>query len=316
MRAFSLSTRVEGSSETAVTFPTTSPSMRRPPVKFTLPSILVPTPIRLSMRFCGLLGCLRNINVSRLLRKVDVLAGTRLAGSVLQDARLYGTHLGSRWNPERSLNPAKILEVELESDVPRIGRIGNDDCNILALLLHLHNKLERPVKFTVELAPLQDQQAVTELAREHVAFDLEPVNADFLAAPLGRDEVFEKSEILLETVVLVFERLHLGGKLDLRRLLDLQARLARVGDGAQSRGLALEPGHGFAKPPELVLELAAIKTGKTAPGIVHPGRQGERERQEHEHPEPAPVPGDVRLHGHLRGRNSEALAELLEQLEH
>src|SRR5882672_756027 len=60
-------------------------------------------------------------SVTYALRKVDVLAGTGLAGPVLQDACLYGTHLGSRRNPKCSLNSAKVLEVELESSAGRIA---------------------------------------------------------------------------------------------------------------------------------------------------------------------------------------------------
>src|SRR6266571_2899051 len=55
------------------------------------------------------------------LRKVDVLAGTGLAGPVLQDTRLYGPHPGSRRNPKCSLNSTKIFEVEPESSTARLG---------------------------------------------------------------------------------------------------------------------------------------------------------------------------------------------------
>src|SRR3989440_4730975 len=58
---------------------------------------------------------------SYLLRKVDVLAGTGLAGPVLQDARLHGPHPGSRRNPKRSLNSTKVLEVELKSSAAPLG---------------------------------------------------------------------------------------------------------------------------------------------------------------------------------------------------
>src|SRR6266581_4600632 len=60
-------------------------------------------------------------SASCLLRKVDVLAGTGLARPVLQDTRLYGPHPGSRRNPKCPLNSTKILEVELESSVARLG---------------------------------------------------------------------------------------------------------------------------------------------------------------------------------------------------
>src|SRR6266571_9451470 len=263
-----------------------------------------------------LAGLLAKHSASHLLRKVDVLAGTGLAGPVLQDTRLYGPHPGSCRNPKCSLNSTKILEVEPKSSAPCLGRLGNDDCSIPALLLHLHHELQRPVKLAVKPAPLEDEQPVAKLAGQDVALDFEAVDTDFLAASLARDEIFEKSKIFLEPVVLVLERLHLRSKLGLRGLLDLQARLTGVGDRAQPRSLALEPTHRFAKPGEFVLQLAAIETGETTPRVVHPRRQGKREREEHQHSKPAPVPSDVRLDRHLRRRNPKALAELFEEFGH
>src|SRR5438445_2476175 len=60
-------------------------------------------------------------SASYLLRKVDVLAGTGLAGPVLQDTRLYRPHPGSRRNPKCSLNSTKIFEVEPKSSAARLG---------------------------------------------------------------------------------------------------------------------------------------------------------------------------------------------------
>src|SRR5438552_7384342 len=68
-----------------------------------------------------LAGLLAKHSVSYLLRKVDVLGGTGLAGPVLQDARLYGPHLGSRRNPKCSLNSTKVLEVEPKSSAACLG---------------------------------------------------------------------------------------------------------------------------------------------------------------------------------------------------
>src|SRR3990170_1596635 len=90
MRAFSLSTSVEDCSASAVTLPLISPSTRSPPLKLTLPSIFVPVPIRLSMRFCGLLGCFANMDVSPrvLLRQIHALDCSRLAGALLENPYL------------------------------------------------------------------------------------------------------------------------------------------------------------------------------------------------------------------------------------
>ena len=172
------------------------------------------------------------------------------------------------------------------------------------------------MELAVKPASLEDEQPVAKLAGKHVTLDFEAVDTDFLAASFAGDEIFEKGQILLESVVFVFERLHLRGKLGLRSLFDLQARLTGVGDRAQPRGLALEPPHRFAKPGEFVLQLATIETGETTPGVVHPRGQRKREREEHQHSKPAPVPSDVRLDRHLRRRNPETLAELFEELGH
>src|SRR6266853_3699817 len=139
-----------------------------------------------------LAGLLAKHSASYLLRKVDVLAGTGLARPVLQDARLYGPHLGSRRNPKCSLNSTKVLEVEPKSSAACLGRLGNDDCSIPALLLHLHHELQRPVELAVEPASLEDEQPVTKLAGKHVTLDFEAVDTDFFAAPFARDEIFEK----------------------------------------------------------------------------------------------------------------------------
>ena len=56
MRACSDTTSVPGWSGSAATLPRTAPSTRSPPLKNTLPSMRVVAPIRLSMRFCGLLS--------------------------------------------------------------------------------------------------------------------------------------------------------------------------------------------------------------------------------------------------------------------
>src|SRR5262245_58009073 len=172
------------------------------------------------------------------------------------------------------------------------------------------------MEFAVELSPLEHEQPVSKFSREHVAFNLEAMDADLVSSPLGRNQILEEGQVVLEPIVLVLEGLDLRGKLTLRGLLDLQARLARIGNRAQPRGLALEPRHRFAQASELGLQLASVEAGKSAAGIVHPGSQGQRERQENKHAQPTPIPSDVSLNRHPGRRYSEALAELLEHLQH
>src|SRR3954471_1373719 len=167
----------------------TSPSTRRPPEKLTLPSIRVPAPIRLSIRFCGLLGCLRNIVTP--LRNKRALDGPGVAGPASHHAHLNGLHLHFGRDPERAFDAVEILEGELECRAAGIGRIWHKNHITPAIALHLDDELQRPRKGAIPLAALEDEQAVTVLAGQYVTVDLETEDADLVAAALGRDQRLE-----------------------------------------------------------------------------------------------------------------------------
>src|SRR4051812_41594173 len=197
----------------------TSPSTRRPPEKLTFPSMRVPAPIRLSIRFCGLLGCLRNIFTP--LRNNRVLGGPGIARSAFHHAYLDRLHFHFGRDPERAFDAVEILEGKLECRAAGIGRIWHKNHITLAIALHLDNELQRAGKGTIPLAALEHQQAVAVLAGQYVTVHLETQDADLVAAALGGNKGLEKRQVFAQAIVLVLELLDLARKLALRRLLDL-----------------------------------------------------------------------------------------------
>src|SRR6267143_1001675 len=89
MRASADTTSVPGWSASAATLPRTMPSTRRPPLKITLPSMRVVTPIRLSIRFCGLLVLL-NIFLPSAPSEAHAERCAGLVGTHLVHAHLAG----------------------------------------------------------------------------------------------------------------------------------------------------------------------------------------------------------------------------------
>src|SRR6185436_8663437 len=119
MRASDETTSVPGWSATAPTLPRTMPSTRSPPLKITLPSMRVVAPIRLSIRFCGLLTLL-NIAPSTLLEAHRVRRA-RLVGAVLVHAHLDVLDLRLGIDAEAAFDPAEVLERQPERRCPCIG---------------------------------------------------------------------------------------------------------------------------------------------------------------------------------------------------
>ena len=84
-------------------------------------------------------------------------------------------------------------------------------------------------------------------------------------------------------------------------------------------GMAVEvidPVADYAALMESLFDFAAIESGKTPPGVIHPRREGQRHRKQDKKQQPAPIPGDVGAHRHARRGYAEALADALDQLEH
>src|SRR3981189_973897 len=99
------------------------PSTRRPPLNMTLPSMRVVAPMRLSIRFCGLLALL-NIALVLSLSQCHRVGRSRLRRSGLVHAHLHALHLRLRADPESPLDSLEVLESQLESGSAGICRLG------------------------------------------------------------------------------------------------------------------------------------------------------------------------------------------------
>src|SRR5258706_4544962 len=154
------------------------------------------------------------------------------------------------------------------------------------------------MEFPVESAALQNEQPVPVFPGKHVALDFKAVDAHLVATPLGRHEVLEEGQVLLEPVVLILEVLYLGGELGLRGLLDLEPRLAGVDYRAQPPCFTLQARHGFTQPCEIVFKLATIEPRESPPRVVRPRSHSERKGKKYQHPHSTPVPGHVCPHRH------------------
>src|SRR5215470_1791783 len=93
------------------------PSTRNPPLNTTLPSMRVVAPIRLSIRFCGLLVLL-NIASPFFRSEAGGLGRPRLSLAVLVDPHLHRLDPCFRVHPEGALHPAEVLECQLEFGRP------------------------------------------------------------------------------------------------------------------------------------------------------------------------------------------------------
>src|SRR5258708_13018002 len=114
MRASEETTRVPGWSGVAPRLRGTIPSTRNRRLKITLPSMRVVAPIRLSIRFCGLLVVLLNM-LAPLQRYRH--RGARLVGSRFVDPRLDILDFRLGVHPEDALHTAEVLECQ-----PELGR--------------------------------------------------------------------------------------------------------------------------------------------------------------------------------------------------
>src|SRR5436190_2809327 len=148
MRASDDTISVLGWSAIAPTLPRTMPSTRRPPLKITLPSMRVVAPMRLSMRFCGLLVLLLNMFAPSQRHRV------RRAGLVrprLVYAHLDILDLRLGVNPEDAFHAAEVLECQPELGRPCVPGLREGDHSILAPVRQSDDQLEPAVE--LPLAP-------------------------------------------------------------------------------------------------------------------------------------------------------------------
>src|SRR6185295_17531221 len=188
------------------------PSTRNPPLNTTLPSMRVVAPIRLSMRFCGLLVLLNMIVLPSLLERHGVgCAG--LAGAVLVHPHLHALDTRLRVDPEGPLNAPEVLECQLEFGRPGVRRLGETHHSTLVTVRQTDDQLEAPVKFA--LAPRgrrEQQEVIAVLARQYIGLDLEAIDGQRRRrAGVGREHALEGREFLAHSRVLLLERADLLG---------------------------------------------------------------------------------------------------------
>src|SRR2546421_101219 len=152
IRASDEMTKVAGSSATAATLPRTMPSTRSPPLKMTLPSMRVVCPMRLSMRFCGLLALLNTFLLpSPPLSEAHRVRRARLVRPGLVDTHLDILDLRLGADPESAFHAAEVLECQPERRCTDIGRLREGHHSIVAALLQIDHQLEAAIELA--LAP-------------------------------------------------------------------------------------------------------------------------------------------------------------------
>src|SRR2546423_6812955 len=202
-------TSVPASSPSEPTLPRTIPSTRSPPLKITLPSMRVVAPIRLSMRFCGLLVLL-NISLfpSCLFLEAHRVGDARLGRPSLINAHLHTLYLGFGIHPERAFHPPEVLESQPKGGRPGIRRLRKAHHNIASSFLQADHQLEPAVE--VALAPRgrrEEQQAVAIFAGQDLGLDLEAVDGKRVAgARIGGEHALESGEFLAHARVFLLER--------------------------------------------------------------------------------------------------------------
>src|SRR3989304_3213994 len=144
MRAPPDTTRVPGCSGSAATLPRTMPSTRSPPLKKTLPSMRVVAPIRLSIRFCGLLGLPNMVFAS--LPQRDGVGRLRLRRAGLVDPHLHVLDLRLRAHPERPFHPLEVLESQPERGRPGVRLLREAHLSPPAPFRQAHDELEPPLE--------------------------------------------------------------------------------------------------------------------------------------------------------------------------
>src|SRR5687767_1276188 len=311
MRASEDTTRVPGWSGSAATLPRTMPSTRSPPLKITLPSMRVVAPIRLSMRFRGLLVLLNTFVLSFPSLQTHRVRGARLAVPGLVDPRLHALDLGLRVHPERPFDAPEVLEGQPERRRCGIPRLGKGHHSTLTPLLQVDGQLEAPVEVpSPTIGRGKQEQAITIFARQHVGLDLEAVDRQRLRVTFFRNQhLLDHGEFLAHARQILLQPAHLLPELLLRSALDRHAAVGGIGDRAQALELGARRGELAARGLQLGHHFAAIETGEAPAGVVDPGSGGAGDTEQDRDARPAPVPRDLRLHFDARRGDPEPLAD-------
>src|SRR5271154_808042 len=170
MRACSDSTSVPGLSSAANTLPRTWPSIRKPPVKVILPSTVVPAPIRLSIRFCGLLLLLFPNMMLLPLSHDGRLNQFRIRAAIFEYPDLYTFHLRPGRNAKHSFDTLVKPKVQpIGLHILRTLRRQSYH-QISVILMHVDHQLQAALKITGTPTGLHYQQLIMIFAWQRVGF--------------------------------------------------------------------------------------------------------------------------------------------------
>src|ERR687884_2138282 len=133
------------------------PSTRSPPLKMMLPSTRVVAPIRLSMRFCGLVGLL-NIFFSPSKRRG--VRRTRLARAPLVHAHLHVLDLRLGIDAKNAVHAAEVLERQPEGGCACIGGFREAHHSTLPPFGQSHHELQASPEFAFAQGARRDEEQV------------------------------------------------------------------------------------------------------------------------------------------------------------
>src|SRR4029453_16503501 len=288
--------------------------MRSPPLKLTLPSTIVPAPIRLSMRFCGGV-CFFRSNMGSSLGDHKRPAGTGACLSGLEGACGDRSHLGAGRYPDGPFKPLIILEFELECR-----------CQLGLLVGQRHDggprrdpaggrRLDRRLqcKRALEFIPRGPaphyeyavMPGVIALALDRKSLNRKPG----LLVGVG-DEFLQERKLLLELGVLGHELERLLRQRGLRacRHAELAFEL-RVAGAKRGRLGAHFFVFGFERG-DLGQDLLAVEAAEDLPEVETPPPHAGNDRQKPEHDDYPPRPGKTRPPRHPRRIDPEVPEEL------
>src|SRR2546422_92478 len=260
MRASADTTSVPGWSARAATLPRTMPSTLRPPLKITLPSMRVVSPIRLSIRFCGLLVLL-NISTPSAPSEAYAVRRAGLVRSHLVHAHLDAFDLCLRAHPEGALHPPEVLESQPKGCRAGVPRLGKAHDSTLPPFRQVDQQLQPAVEITALAGGRgQEQQPVAVLPWQDIGLHLEAVDRQGIgAARLGRQHALESRQFFPHPGIFLLQSADLLGELLLGGALDGQAVVGGIRDSAKAVQLGARVLERTARRAQLFLHFAAVE---------------------------------------------------------
>src|SRR6185503_16873301 len=131
------------------------PSTRRPPLKMRLPSMRVVAPIRLSMRFCGLLVLLNMVITP--LSEGHQVGRAWLRRSAFVNPHLDALHFRLRAHPESPFDSLEVPESKLKSGCLGIGWLREAHDSTPPPFRQVDHQLQAPVEIAFPACARREQ---------------------------------------------------------------------------------------------------------------------------------------------------------------